>query len=359
MARAFVSYSWDSEEHKTWVRALATRLRSDGVETTLDQWHLVPGDRLPLFMESAVRDSDYVLIVCTPRYKDRSDQRRGGVGYEGDVITGQALTEDMARKFIPVLRGEEWISSAPSWLAGKYYVDLRGNPYSEPAYDDLLSTLLGTRPEAPPVGEGLQHRGKTWPALLKVHIHHWIELDTASLAGDIVSLRQKEGLQPGLKVLVDAPDLRSLQDFVVSQANEGKDEKITLDQLATVDWSRNLLDKVSTISQELLPDLYTEFGLQGAISSLQFFFRHCLMMAIHGLASRQRGDREVFYLGFQSWKIDHGDFGSFAHAVYGLPRLVEVTVAAHQGAHTNDLHVTTYLPLGRLANDGSNGLLRG
>ena len=61
MPRAFISYSWNSEEHKGWVRTLAIRLRENGVETTLDQWHLVPGDQLPAFIERAVRDSDYVL----------------------------------------------------------------------------------------------------------------------------------------------------------------------------------------------------------------------------------------------------------------------------------------------------------
>ena len=67
MPTAFVSYSWDSDEHRDWVLEFATRLRGDGVETVLDQWHLVPGDQLPAFMEKAVRESDYVLIVCTPR----------------------------------------------------------------------------------------------------------------------------------------------------------------------------------------------------------------------------------------------------------------------------------------------------
>jgi SEFIR domain len=29
---AFISYSWDDEAHKEWVRHLATQLRADGVE---------------------------------------------------------------------------------------------------------------------------------------------------------------------------------------------------------------------------------------------------------------------------------------------------------------------------------------
>ena len=62
MTRAFVSYSWDSDQHKKWVRELAARLRSDGVDVILDQWHLLPGDQIPEFMERSVRESNYVLI---------------------------------------------------------------------------------------------------------------------------------------------------------------------------------------------------------------------------------------------------------------------------------------------------------
>jgi hypothetical protein len=151
MPTAFVSYSWDSDKHRHWVLDLATRLRGDGVETVLDQWHLIPGDQLPAFMEKAVRESDYVLIVCTPRYKDRSERRLGGVGYEGDIITGQVLTTRNERKFIPILRNGDWSEAAPTWLSGKYHVDLRNEPYYEPPYRDLLTTMLGTREQAPPV----------------------------------------------------------------------------------------------------------------------------------------------------------------------------------------------------------------
>lgn len=150
---AFVSYSWDDDDHKVWSRQLAERLRSDGVAATLDQWTSVPGDQLPEFMERAVANNDFVLILCTPRYKDRSERRVGGVGYEGDIITAELLQKRNQRKFIPVLRRGEWTQAAPSWLAGKYYIDLRDGPTHEAQYQDLLSTVLGTRPHVPPVGE--------------------------------------------------------------------------------------------------------------------------------------------------------------------------------------------------------------
>jgi hypothetical protein len=123
-----------------------------GVEVQLDRWHVAPGDQLPAFMERAVRENDYVLIVCTPDYKERSDSRRGGVGYEGDIMTAEVLAGRSDRKFIPVLRRGSWEDAAPSWLRGKYYIDLTGDPYSEVQWSDLLATLHNARDTAPPVG---------------------------------------------------------------------------------------------------------------------------------------------------------------------------------------------------------------
>jgi hypothetical protein len=87
--RTFISYAWEGEAHRIWVRELATRLRRDGVDVRLDQWDTAPGAELTAYMESAIRDNDFVLMICTPTYKSKSDGRRGGVGYEGSVITGE------------------------------------------------------------------------------------------------------------------------------------------------------------------------------------------------------------------------------------------------------------------------------
>ncbi len=149
---AFISYSWDDEDHKCWVRDLATRLRADGVDAILDRWEVVPGDQMPAFMENAITNNDFVIVICTPNYKDRCDDRRGGVGYEGDIMTSEALYQDNDRKFIPVLRSGIWIESAPTWMRGKRYVDLSDFPNSEEGYEELLQTLLEANEGPPPIG---------------------------------------------------------------------------------------------------------------------------------------------------------------------------------------------------------------
>jgi hypothetical protein len=150
---AFISYAWESEEIRNWVKSLAAQLRSDGIETLLDQWELVLGDQIPQFMERSVRNSDFVLIVCTPAYRVKSDGRIGGVGYEGDVMTAEIATGTDRRKFIPLLRSDTWIKAAPSWLRGSYYLDARGDLFSKENYHELVETLLGKRDKAPSVVE--------------------------------------------------------------------------------------------------------------------------------------------------------------------------------------------------------------
>jgi hypothetical protein len=147
-----ISYSWDDKVHQTWVKDFATRLRGDGVDVMLDQWHLGLGDRLPLFMESMIRESRFVLIVGTPGYKDRFDGRRGGAGYEGHIISGEILNPQSTDKFIPVLRSGDWTTSLPTALAAVTGVDLRGTPYVEEQYRILVRKLYGMKDEAPPLG---------------------------------------------------------------------------------------------------------------------------------------------------------------------------------------------------------------
>jgi hypothetical protein len=164
--KAFISYSWDSDEHKDWVRDLAVRLRTKGgVDVKLDRWELVEGDQLSEFMERAVRENNFVLIVASPKYKEKSDDRKGGVGYEGGIMTGEVRTLGNHRKFIPLLRQGDERTALPSWLADKFYVDLRDGPRFERNYHRLVDVLHGHLEHAPPVGPRTEHGPAVAPAL--------------------------------------------------------------------------------------------------------------------------------------------------------------------------------------------------
>jgi len=148
MKKVFISYSWE-EEHKNWVRSLTDRLLENGIDATLDQYNLSLGDRLPQFMEQSVSMADYVLIICTPLYKEKSDARKGGVGYEGHIITGELFRGGNERKFIPVIRKGNVSESLPISLDGKLAVDLTDGMHYETHFNDLITTLKGGSKKPP------------------------------------------------------------------------------------------------------------------------------------------------------------------------------------------------------------------
>jgi len=150
---AFISYSWDSDDHRLWVRQLAEKLRSQGVRVILDQWELTLGSDRAHFMEDSIKVSDFVLIICTPNYATKGNTRDGGVGYEAMIITSQIAQRILQDRFIPVLRSGDWDDSAlPVWLQSKIGVDFRGDPYNHKEYDRLLRRLHKAHDVAPPIG---------------------------------------------------------------------------------------------------------------------------------------------------------------------------------------------------------------
>ncbi len=103
-------------------------------------------------MEESVTKSDFVILICTPDYARKANNREGGVGYEATIITGELADSIAQGKFIPILRDGDWKSSLPVWIKTKVGVDLRGNPYSDEQYQDLLRALHKEPVKPPPVG---------------------------------------------------------------------------------------------------------------------------------------------------------------------------------------------------------------
>lgn len=193
--KVFISYSWDDVAHKQWVRDFATRLiTKEGVDVVLDLWEMAPGDQIPEFMERAVRENDFVIIICTPNYKFKMDNRGGGVGYEGDIMSGEIFVKGNDRKFIPILRVGEWKDVAPTAFIGKYYIDLRGDPYNENNYRDLIQTLFDERAKKPILGN--------------------------RTIAEVVTMNQYEKLMAALNVLADV-EFRDLIQSLLSREEQG------------------------------------------------------------------------------------------------------------------------------------------
>jgi len=121
-----MSYSHDSENHKTRVQRLAEALYQGGVYVRLDIWDVRPGEQFPLFMNESLDRCDYILVVCTPAYKQKADKGTGGAGYETSVVSADILSGKRDRvQVVPVLCSGTPEDALPNYLKGAYYVDMR------------------------------------------------------------------------------------------------------------------------------------------------------------------------------------------------------------------------------------------
>lgn len=143
--KVFISYSWDSEEHKYWVLELAERLTRNGIYVNLDVWRTAPGDSITQFMEKAIMESDFTLVICTKKYYEKSIGRQDGVGYEQQIISSYLLRNRNSRQFIPIVKEGEFSSKEncfiPLFLLGMISIGMREIDDFESAFENLLRAI--------------------------------------------------------------------------------------------------------------------------------------------------------------------------------------------------------------------------
>jgi TIR domain len=150
--KVFVSYSHDSIDHKDWVLKLATRLRANGIDVTLDQWDVPLGGDLPKFMEDGLIDAKKVLAVCSETYVNKANAGKSGVGYEKMILSAVLMRDISDTKIIAVIRNNA-ATSLPTFLGTKRFVDFREDLTFEERYQDLERELHGVGIIAkPPIG---------------------------------------------------------------------------------------------------------------------------------------------------------------------------------------------------------------
>lgn len=151
MPTAFISYSWDSNDHKAWVRRLGEDLRARGVSVWLDQFDLRLGDDVTRFMERGVSESDYVLLVCTENFGQKANERRGGVGYEQAVVTSEILNAAPPRgRFVCILRQGTPSLALPTYMRSRLWLDCRDDASYVSALDQIAEHVLGVQETAVP-----------------------------------------------------------------------------------------------------------------------------------------------------------------------------------------------------------------
>ncbi|RKE53692.1 MULTISPECIES: SEFIR domain-containing protein [unclassified Sphingomonas] len=140
--KLFVSYSWTDQKHMDWVIQLATDLRTNGIDTVLDKWHLREGQDAHAFMEQMVTDADVnkVIIISDRKYAERADQRVGGVGAESQIMSSELYGKVDQTKFVAICRENDENDRAilPAFLRSRIYIDF----VNDDLYEDRLEQLL-------------------------------------------------------------------------------------------------------------------------------------------------------------------------------------------------------------------------
>ena len=123
--RVFISYSWDSDTHMKWVLQFCQDLRDKGVDAIIDKAMRKSKDLLD-FMEKGIANAHRVLIIGTPDYKRKSEENKGGVKYEQNIIKASILHGIGSDRYITILKeGESFEESFPAVISTKGGYDLR------------------------------------------------------------------------------------------------------------------------------------------------------------------------------------------------------------------------------------------
>lgn len=115
---AFISYSWDSEEHKQWTHRLYQILGDNGVEVLMDKYGVLLGSNLEEFMSQGLNESKYVLCICSEGYLQKVNDPKTGVGKEVRIIRANDRTD-----FIIPIMIDNPNKILPEFLEGKSYID--------------------------------------------------------------------------------------------------------------------------------------------------------------------------------------------------------------------------------------------
>ncbi len=156
--RVFVSYAHepDIEGHRDRALELTQSLRLRGVEANIDQFVEHDPPIWPRWMLDQIKDSDYVLCLASPLYRERAEARGDhsvgrGARWEGAIIT-EELYFDVAvgnQKFLAVVLEKCSVDDIPDVL-----LPLGRSYYVWPLDDELLYRRITGQPAVIPAALG-------------------------------------------------------------------------------------------------------------------------------------------------------------------------------------------------------------
>lgn len=155
---AFISYSHDSKEHENRVRELVDRLCIEGIDCIFDQYVQSPNEGWPKWMIHHSENSDFILIICTEIYEQRSKSASNSVSGKGvkfeSLLTYQDLLDagSISARLIPIVFNSSSIDFIPRPLKSfqHYILD------TDEGYELLYRRLTGQPRIVKPTSRGIR-----------------------------------------------------------------------------------------------------------------------------------------------------------------------------------------------------------
>lgn len=134
----FISHAWEGADHKKWILKLANELMQKGINVLCDFYNQ-GGVDLMAFMTHGIQKSNRVLIVGTPKYKEKSEGLdSNGVSFENMVMSSLMYHDMGSSKFIPILKEGTFDTAFNSMMSIRVGYDLS----TSESYDSNIKTLV-------------------------------------------------------------------------------------------------------------------------------------------------------------------------------------------------------------------------
>ncbi len=107
--KVFISYSWDNEEHKEFIKEFSNKLKLNDIDSIIDaDIPLTPDEGWIQWMKNQVNNSNYVILVFTQLYYDRFSKNvkpneGRGVQWESRLVLSDIYSGQSISKYIPVV----------------------------------------------------------------------------------------------------------------------------------------------------------------------------------------------------------------------------------------------------------------
>lgn len=143
-SRVFISYAYNTKEFSNRVLTFANMLKDKYIDVMLDQYIEDPVEGWPTWIETNIRNSNYVLVICTKEYASKvyeSKEENGkGVKWEKNIVY-QCIYDNYSNnnKFIPIILDGSSSEDVPIPLKGATFYF----PDQPESFEKLCNRLCG------------------------------------------------------------------------------------------------------------------------------------------------------------------------------------------------------------------------